>query len=148
MGVLSSKPVVCLAAARELVSTTGRSIPLSKDGRPVEPLIQTGGWRVLNSSGRMISSIAVNPQLEACDPTLVTTERAQRWFDYLGPWKVSEFKDIQDRFSDDRNGSSLSIILLILVLIIVFVETILNRRFSNARIMEVNTVSGEGARHA
>ena len=137
-----------LAAARELVSTTGRSIALSKDRRPVEPLIQTGGWRVLNSSGRMISSIAVNPQLEACDPTLVTTERAQRWFDYLGPWQVSEFKDIQDKFSDDRNGSSLSTILLILVLIIVFVETILNRRFSNARIMEVNTVSGEGARHA
>ena len=137
-----------LAAARELVSTTGRSIALSEDRRPLEPLIQTGGWRVLNSSGRTISSIAVNPDLEACDPTLVTTERVQRWLDNLGPWKVSEFKDIQDRFSVDRNGSFLSTILLILVLIIVFVETVLNRRFSNARIMEVNTGPGEGARHA
>ena len=137
-----------LAAARELVSTNGRSITLAEDGRPLSPLVQTGGWRVLNSSGRMISSIAVNPDLEACDPTLVTAERAQRWFENLGPWKVSEFKDIQDRFSDDRNGSALSVILLILVLIIVFVETFLNRRFSNARVMEVNTGSGEGARHA
>ena len=137
-----------LVAARELVSTTGRSITLSKEGRPLEPLIQTGGWRVLNSSGRMISSLAVNPDIEACDPTLVTTERVQRWLENLGPWKVSDFKDIQERFSDDRNGSTLSILLLVLVLIIVFLETILNRRFSNARVMEVNTGTSEGARHA
>ena len=146
--ISGSDDEIRLAAARELVSTTGRSITLSEDGRPLEPLVQTGGWRVLNSSGRMISSIAVNPDLEACDPTLVTTEKAQRWLENLGPLKVSEFKAIQERFSDDRNGSVLSIILLILVLIIVFVETLLNRRFSNARIMEVNTGPGEGARHA
>ena len=146
--ISGSDDEIPLAAARELVSTTGRTITLSEDGRPLEPLVQTGGWRVLNSSGRMISSIAVNLDLEACDPTLVTIERAQRWYENLGPWKVSEFKDIQDRFSDDRNGSSLSLVLLILVLIIVFIETLLNRRFSNARIMEVNTKPGEGARHA
>ena len=96
----------------------------------------------------MISSLAVNPDIEACDPTLVTTERVQRWLENLGPWKVSDFKDIQERFSDDRNGSTLSILLLVLVLIIVFLETILNRRFSNARVMEVNTGTSEGARHA
>jgi hypothetical protein len=137
-----------ITSAREVVSVTNQSINLDESGRPRVPLMQTGGWRVLDSSGRLISSLVVNPDIESSDPTLMTRERIESWLETLGPWSVVEFNEIKKSFSDDQIDSRFSTILLITVLLIVITETFLNRRFSNSRPAQPMNKSNEGASHA
>ena len=111
-------------------------------------MIQTGGWRVLDSTGRNISSIAVNPDLDACDPTPMASERVQEWFEKTGSWKVAEFNDIKSVFSEVRRNSGLSFVLLLIALSVVLIETFLNRRFSNNRMRTPVVGTDGGARHA
>ncbi|MBG83470.1 MAG: hypothetical protein CMJ40_02865 [Phycisphaerae bacterium] len=139
---------VATPSAREIVSEDGDSITLDRNRNTLRPLVRTGGWRVLDSTGRTISSIAVNPDLDACDPTPITSERVREWFEGTGSWKVSDFNDIKSVLSELRENSRLSFALLLIAMTVILAETFLNRRFSNNRVRTSIIRSDGGARHA
>ena len=138
-----TKPVPVIGA-REVRHSSGYSIELDPSGRPRAPLTQIGTWDVLDSSGGRLSTVVVNADLAASDPSLTSTEQLRAQLEPYGGWTVLERSGMSDSIVDSTTGSRVSLILLAIGLSILVIETILNRTLFRER-LSVRRSTGEGA---
>lgn len=136
---------VSISGAREITGPGGVSVPVELSGSSRTPLRRTGHWVARDTSGTPLTTIVVNAELDAADPTTVSSDVFKAW---LGPheeWEILESDSLVGRFVEVQTNPVFSLILLAVALMLLGLETALNRWFSRSRISVVAVPSGSTA---
>ncbi|MAJ47617.1 MAG: hypothetical protein CBC35_10190 [Planctomycetes bacterium TMED75] len=136
-----SIPVI---GSRQIRHSSGYTIELDASGRPEIPLTQTGTWDVLDSSGGRISTMVVNVDLAASDPSLISTQQLTERIEPYGAWTVLESSEMRESITQSTTGSRVSLILLAIGFSILVLETILNRALFRERLSIRRSTTVEG----
>ena len=133
-----------ITGAREITGPGGKSIPVDLSGGSIEPIRQVGQWIARDTNGSALSTVVVNPNIDAADPTLVSTDAFTSWLGSPGSWQILEDEALVDRFNENQGNPIFSILLLGIALLLVVLETALNRWFSRAQVSRSSIVSTGG----
>ena len=141
---LPGEPIsIPVVASRQIRHSSGYSIELDDSGRPQTNLNQTGAWDILDSSGTRLSTMVVNADLAASDPSLTSNQQLSDQLEPYGGWTVLESSGMSDLIVKQATGSHLSLILLFIGLSILVLETILNRTLFHERLSIRRSMGGE-----
>ena len=122
--------LVRLPAADRLEDPAGEVIPITADGRPVDPLVRPGVHRVLDQAGAEIGvvSVGVDPaggrtETQPAESVSVWLARSGRWQSMAADDPAASLRTAPARVGLDRP-------LLMLLVILLVLESLLARRFS------------------
>jgi hypothetical protein len=119
-------------AARDLRDAAGRVIPLSRAGRPQQPLETAGVYTITDEAQQPIGMLAVNIDPRAGETDVQSPAAVEAWLNKSGPWSAFEPGRLGATLGSGAGGSPISGLLLLTVLGLVLLETMLARWFSHA----------------
>jgi hypothetical protein len=136
---------ISITGVREITGPGGTSVPVELSGASAAPLRQTGHWIARDTSGTPLSTLVVNAELDAADPTTVSSDIFKTWLGPQGEWEILESDALVGRFVEVQINPVFSLILLAAALMLLGLETALNRWLSRARISVTAVPSGSTA---
>ena len=135
---------VPISGTREITGPGGVSVPVERSGASTSPLRRTGHWIARDTTGAPLSTIVVNADIEAADPTLVSNDALEDWLGAKSGWEILENDALVSRFAETQANPIFSLILLMIALLLLVLETALNRWFARARVSQADVVPSGG----
>ena len=122
--------LVRLPAADRLEDPAGEVIPITADGRPVDPLVRPGVHRVLDQAGAEIGVVSVGVDPAGGRTETQPAESVSVWLARSGRWQSMAADDPAASLRTAPARAGLDRPLLMLLVILLVLESLLARRFS------------------
>ena len=128
------RPLISMGSARELSGPSESMISIGQDGLVSEPVRRNGHWVVRDSSGTALSTIVVNSEVSAGDPSITSLDALEARLGVDAGWTFLGTEEIANQFDRDEPNPVWSLFMLAGVLLLLVLETALNRWFARSRV--------------
>jgi len=125
-------PPGSLSGIREITGPGGLSVSIGNDRTFLDPINRTGHWVARDTSGSALTTIVVNPDIEASNPETTSTEMVMERFGDESGLRVVDDDSLVGGFTEQESNPLWSILLLLAALILLVFETVMNRSFSRS----------------
>lgn len=117
---------------REITGPGGSSVSIDSTRSFTTPLIRTGHWVARDAKGSALTTIVVNPDVDAADPEVTDVKEVVERFGVESGLEIIPDDQLAGRFTSQESNPVWSLLLLVAALLLLITETILNRFFSRS----------------